>query len=95
MAEYNCDREEEGEVMAKYRKKPVVVEADLYDPVMDDIEPSERSCGQCGEPDRYHKTIKTLEGDMMVCPGDYVITGVRGEMYPCKPDIFEETYEPV
>lgn len=40
-------------------------------------------------------TIETLEGDMTVSPGDYVIRGVRGEFYPCKPDIFKATYEAV
>ena len=39
--------------------------------------------------------IPTLEGDMIGNPGDWVITGVNGEQYPCKPDIFEKTYEPV
>lgn len=37
--------------------------------------------------------IHTLEGDMMAMPGDWIITGVKGETYACKPDIFEETYE--
>lgn len=40
-------------------------------------------------------TIHTLEGDMIASKGDYIITGVDGEQYPCKPDIFEKTYEPV
>lgn len=39
--------------------------------------------------------IPTLEGDMKASVGDYIITGVNGEQYPCKPDIFEKTYEPV
>lgn len=39
--------------------------------------------------------IHTLEGDMKASVGDYIITGVNGEQYPCKPDIFEKTYEPV
>ncbi len=39
--------------------------------------------------------IKTLEGDMVANPGDYIIKGVKGEIYPCKPDIFELTYEEV
>ena len=39
--------------------------------------------------------IKTLEGDMIVSPGDYIVQGVKGELYPCKPDIFEQTYEKV
>lgn len=38
-------------------------------------------------------TIHTLEGDMKALPGDYIITGVQGEQYPCKPDIFAETYD--
>jgi len=38
--------------------------------------------------------IPTLEGDMIAEPGDWIITGVKGERYPCKPDIFEATYEP-
>lgn len=40
-------------------------------------------------------TIPTLEGDMKANIGDYIITGVNGEQYPCKPDIFKKTYEPV
>ena len=40
-------------------------------------------------------TIHSLEGDMHAMPGDWIITGIKGEQYPCKPDIFEATYEPV
>lgn len=40
-------------------------------------------------------TINTLEGKMKASPGDWIITGVNGEKYPCKPDIFEKTYQPV
>lgn len=40
-------------------------------------------------------TIDTLEGRMIAAPGDWIITGVHGEKYPCKPDIFEKTYEQV
>ena len=40
-------------------------------------------------------TIHTLEGDLMASVGDYIITGVNGEKYPCKPDIFKKTYEEV
>jgi hypothetical protein len=43
----------------------------------------------------WHGWIETLEGGHIVCPGDYIITGVKGERYPCKPDIFEATYEKV
>lgn len=42
----------------------------------------------------YPMVIHTLEGDMRADPGDWIITGVNGEQYPCKPDIFEKTYEP-
>jgi hypothetical protein len=40
-------------------------------------------------------TIQTLEGPMTATPGDWIITGIKGEKYPCKPDIFAATYEPV
>nr|WP_297935393.1 hypothetical protein [uncultured Lachnoclostridium sp.] len=40
-------------------------------------------------------TIHTLEGDMKALPGDWIITGVNGEKYPCKPDIFDKTYEKI
>lgn len=39
------------------------------------------------------RVIETLEGNMIASPGDWIITGVNGEQYPCKPDIFEKTYE--
>jgi hypothetical protein len=51
-------------------------------------------CKQCGKPMNDHGWIDTLEGGHVVCPGDFVITGVKGERYPCKPDIFAATYEP-
>lgn len=60
--------------MAKYRKKPVIIDAVRTDVELD---------------------IYTLEGVMHADVGDYIITGVRGEQYPCKPDIFEDTYEKV
>ena len=44
-------------------------------------------------PVEYSLIIKTLEGNMRAYPGDYIIKGVHGEFYPCKPDVFEETYE--
>ncbi len=50
-------------------------------------------CKHCGDIMHYHGWIETLEGGHIVCPGDWIITGVAGEMYPCKPAIFEETYE--
>lgn len=51
-------------------------------------------CEHCGETMHVHGWIDTLEGGHNVCPGDWIITGVKGERYPCKPDIFAATYEP-
>lgn len=52
-------------------------------------------CNHCGRDFHSHGWIDTLEGGHNVCPGDWVITGIKGEYYPCKPDIFEATYEAV
>jgi len=52
-------------------------------------------CKHCGVIMDDHGWIDTLEAGHNVCPGDWIITGVKGERYPCKPDIFEATYEPV
>jgi hypothetical protein len=48
-----------------------------------------------GDERPFGLTIPTLEGDMIASPGDWIIRGVHGEFYPCKPDIFEATYEAV
>lgn len=106
-------------VMAKYRKKPVVIEAVQWNGWGDDnsdvVEiPCDNRCpfynadtSECADdvvcspkhPLLYDKSVKhfgyvyTLEGGHVVTQGDYIITGVRGEKYPCKPDIFEITYE--
>lgn len=79
----------------KYRKKPVVIDAIQYDGVnLRDI--SEFMGVKYCTLDRSNRlVIGTLEGDMRASVGDYVIRGVEGEYYPCKPDIFEKTYEPV
>ena len=53
------------------------------------------ACQHCGEIMHNHGWIDTLEGGHVVCPGDFIITGIKGEHYPCKPDIFEQTYERV
>src|ERR1700744_5682164 len=52
-------------------------------------------CKHCAKIMHYHGWIDTLEGGHIVCPGDWIITGVKGERYPCKPDIFEATYDRV
>lgn len=79
--------------MAQYRKKPVVIDAEQWYECHD-IEGVVYSDGTdgIGVPHWY---IDTLEGRMIVSPGDWIITGVKGEKYPCKPDIFEATYEAV
>lgn len=51
-------------------------------------------CRQCNNIMHHHGWIDTLEGGHIVCPGDWIITGVKGEHYPCKPYIFAATYEP-
>ncbi|MEE8470092.1 MAG: hypothetical protein V3S51_02045 [Dehalococcoidia bacterium] len=77
--------------MSKYRKKPVVIEAEQFWP---DNTPHPEGVQENGFLGEGH-FIHTLEGDMKVRPGDWIITGVQGERYPCKPGIFEQTYEPV
>lgn len=55
----------------------------------------ESACRHCGLTMHVHGWIDTKEGGHIVCPGDWIITGVQGERYPCKPDIFETTYVPL
>ncbi len=88
----------------KFRKKPVVIDAfRLGFDCMPDWFTDLRTANQIvtsnkdgrwrGGPDTA--VIRTLEGDMRCDYGDWVIKGVKGEVYPCKPDIFHATYEPV
>jgi len=51
-------------------------------------------CHKCSMTMHSHGWIDTLEGGHIVCPGDWIITGVKGEKYPCKPDVFALTYDP-
>lgn len=87
--------------MTKYRKLPIVIEAMRFKLPMP-IDEFARLCRFVGKDATYgqdergkHFTIKTLEGAMRADDGDYIIKGVQGEVYPCKPDIFEQTYEEV
>lgn len=57
--------------------------------------PGNTKCKHCGRAMYDHGWIDTLEGGHIVCPGDWIITGLKGEHYPCKPDVFSATYEPV
>lgn len=82
----------------KYRKKPVLIEAVLWNGVeVSEVTDWISKALQNDAIVRYGDKviIKTLEGDMIASPGDYIIKGVKGELYPCKPDIFESTYEMV
>ena len=80
--------------MPKFRKKPIIVEAEQFSAAdWEPHEPHQYPSGVYKASDTYF--IKTLEGLMTVSEGDWIITGVAGEKYPCKPDIFETTYEPV
>lgn len=91
----------------KYRKKPVEVEAFCFNVDADTIAPKwftqaivdekiwiDRSIVD-GHARIYGCTINTLGGRVHAKLGDYIIKGVNGELYPCKPDIFRKTYEPV
>lgn len=77
----------------KYVKKPIAVEARQWtgDNAVELLDWIERDAKQIGS----SLIIHTLEGDHEASLGDWIIRGVRGEHYPCKPDIFKETYEPV
>ena len=55
----------------------------------------ESACRHCGVTMHVHGWIDTKEGGHIVCPGDWIITGVWGERYPCKPNIFEISYAPI
>lgn len=100
--------------MGKWRKKPVVVEAEIYHPGLEDgfeqhcihiqecLDKSAETCEgvKCSECEKEAEWILkpyiwTLEGNLYISEGDYIITGIKGERYPCKPDIFLATYEEV
>lgn len=88
--------------MPKYRKKPVVIEAFQWKEKGDFIEWFNLPKWIV---DKYNDgtliflndgvSIKTLEGEMKADINDYIIKGIQGELYPCKPDIFDQTYEEV
>ena len=82
----------------KYRKKPVVIEAVEWtgsDYCFDHVEALATN-GPCTVGTRGGELyISTLEGEMHADQGDFIIKGVQGEVYPCKPDIFRDTYEEV
>ena len=108
--------------MAKYRKKPVVIDATQWFKNGDHPEDGtgtfkegefkgellegkvvryyrtpeldgQVECKHCGKIMHLHGWIGTLEGGHIVCPGDFIITGIKGERYPCKPEIFIKSYD--
>lgn len=85
----------------KYRKKPVIIEAIQFEDNSDRIIEIHEFMGgdtirvNYEDKDNPYLKIETLEGTMKASVGDYIIKGVNGEFYPCKPDIFEKTYERV
>jgi hypothetical protein len=90
--------------MAKFRKKPVVIEAhQITGPDQQGLEELAYWCGGVAFANKKpgerwsdsHILIPTLEGEHRANIGDWIIRGVKGEFYPCKPDIFAQTYEAV
>ena len=90
--------------MAKFRKKPVVIEAQQWFLITDNpggdipqvvvLEYEVNTiCHYCSLPMSAHGWIQTLEGGHIVCKRDWIIKGIKGEFYPCKPDIFVATYD--
>lgn len=76
----------------KFRKKPVVIEAVQL--TLTNIDEVEEFVGGDASVRDGDLIIATLEGPLRASPFDWIIKGVKGEFYPCKPDIFEATYEP-
>ncbi len=85
--------------MPHFRKKPIVIEAVQFDGTIEGHQQIEAFVGEeLGSSVSSHARcviIPTPEGDLCASPGDWVIRGIQGEYYPCKPDIFAATYEAV
>ena len=81
----------------KFRKKPVVIEAIQWtgNNSYEVGSFTGMKASMAKQHDQWEILIETLEGTMKADRGDWIIKGVQGEFYPCKPDIFEQTYEPV
>lgn len=84
VAGHEGDFKSEGKIVRRFRRPEK--DGDVY--------VGYNGCKHCGVRMHDHGWIDTLEGGHVVCPADWIITGVKGENYPCKPDIFEATYEP-
>jgi hypothetical protein len=81
--------------MPKYRKKPVIIEAEHYLGDDESVYRIRKFVGIELDGNGRGLFIETLEGIMEISPNDWVIRGVKGEYYPCKPDIFDASYEKV
>lgn len=83
--------------MKKYRKKPLTIAAVQITPGNDEVilEFMRATNCQFESTGEYEMVIHTLEGDMHLSKDDWLIQGIAGEFYPCKPDIFESSYEEV
>ena len=86
----------------KYKKKPIIIEAvqwtginleEIKSFVGDSLDYNYKTNWDSSDLSNIEVKIKTLEGDHIASIGDYIIKGVNGEFYPCKPDIFKKTYE--
>lgn len=80
--------------MARFRKRPVVIDADQWLPELTRQENLPPCCTVVSDAGELCVEIATLEGIVLARPGDWIIRGVKGEYYPCKPDIFAATYDP-
>ena len=88
----------------KFKKRPAIVEAEIFLPDDNKFPFEDEDVIKCGlalefkhlvaDPDDFIYYIETLEGKMIVSPGDWVVKGVEGEFWPCKPGVFVQTYEP-
>jgi hypothetical protein len=85
--------------MKKYTKKVITIEAIQFDGTNADeilrwMDEADQPAGAHSDAPDTELIIETLEGDLKAVKGDYIIKGVKGEFYPCKPDIFEMSYYP-
>ena len=78
-----------------YLKKPIVVAAEQWFPGKAVLGVEDALLKRCGHSPKRGPHVHTDEGPLAVKPGDWIVTGIKGERYPCKPDIFDATYEAV
>ena len=86
----------------KFRKLPVIVDAWRWNGESDSDKSvylldqmSTRLCNKCGVPMNMHGWVSSCRDKYIICPGDWIVKNEKGDFFPCKPDIFKQTYEPV